>query len=272
VTGSAEQVARLPKPEQRGSRLRCILFTDGEASRVAARFAHITSLPRAAPLATVDPARHTWLPRGFDLPAELELGKATGFTSEAHARATAEFISDDQAREIRDWWLVHSGDARLPSWDIAAQATIEGREGLILIEAKAHDNELSPGGKRPSGFANHERIGQAVSEANEALNLLCPGWDLKLHSRYQLVNRFAWAWKLASMGVPVVLIYLGFVQAIEMSDLGTPIRDRRDWERLMFAHSRGVVPPGAWEQRFVVEGTPFRALIRSTSVTIPVRP
>ena len=40
-------------------------------------------------------------------------------------------------------------------------------------------------------------------------------------------NRFAWAWKLASSSVPVVLIYLGFLRADEMRDKGKPFRGRR---------------------------------------------
>jgi hypothetical protein len=44
------------------------------------------------------------------------------------------------------------------------------------------------------------------------------GWTLSRDSHYQLTNRFAWAWKLASMGVPVVLGYLGFQGAAEMKD------------------------------------------------------
>lgn len=34
-------------------------------------------------------------------------------------------------------------------------------------------------------------------------------------------NRFAWAWKLATMEVPVVLVYLGFLNATEMGDQGS---------------------------------------------------
>ena len=30
-------------------------------------------------------------------------------------------------------------------------------------------------------------------------------------------NRFAWAWKLADLGVPVVLVYLGFFRALFMT-------------------------------------------------------
>jgi len=41
-------------------------------------------------------------------------------------------------------------------------------------------------------------------------------WQLSRDSLYQLANRFAWAWKIASLGVPVALVYLGFIAADQM--------------------------------------------------------
>ena len=64
--------------------------------------------------------------------------------------------------------------------------------------------------------ANHNQIGDAIQQANHGLEPLLPGWDLSRDSHYQLSNRFAWSWKIASMGVPVVLVYLGFLNADEM--------------------------------------------------------
>jgi crotonobetainyl-CoA:carnitine CoA-transferase CaiB-like acyl-CoA transferase len=44
-----------------------------------------------------------------------------------------------------------------------------------------------------------------------------PGWSLSVDSHYQICNRFAWAWKIASLGVPVVLIAAIF--ATETADI-----------------------------------------------------
>ena len=41
-------------------------------------------------------------------------------------------------------------------------------------------------------------------------------------NHYSLCNRVAWAWKLAQLGVPVVWVYLGFLNATEMLDQGQP--------------------------------------------------
>lgn len=63
-----------------------------------------------------------------------------------------------------------------------------------------------------------------------------------------MANRFAWSWKLASLGVPVVLVYLGFLNAIEMSDLGDPFREPADWVECVKAHCIGKVPEDAWDR------------------------
>jgi hypothetical protein len=39
-----------------------------------------------------------------------------------------------------------------------------------------------------------------------------PGFKLSRDAFYQVSNRMAWGWRLASLGVPVTVLYLGFVQ------------------------------------------------------------
>jgi len=101
---------------------------------------------------------------------------------------------------------------------------IAGRDGLLLIEAKAHDRELEEEGKRPGDSDNHKQIGAAIEEANRELNAIIPGWHLSRYSHYQLSNRFTWAWKLAALGTPTILAYVGFLGATEMVDQGQPLR------------------------------------------------
>jgi hypothetical protein len=50
-------------------------------------------------------------------------------------------------------------------------------------------------------------------------------------------NRFAWTWKLTECGIPVVLVYLGFLNASEMADLGEPFSSQDSWEALVMTHS-----------------------------------
>src|SRR4051812_48675898 len=57
------------------------------------------------------------------------------------------------AGQLRNWWLPEQ--AKIPqgaTWDLISMCTIDGRRGLLLVEAKAHESELNRGGKAvPSG-------------------------------------------------------------------------------------------------------------------------
>jgi len=146
---------------------------------------------------------------------------------------------------------------------------------VTLSEAKAHEAELRPEGKTitaATNLQNHEHIGNAIYEADHALNGVLPGWSLSRDSHYQLANRFAWAWKLADMGLPTILIYLGFLNAAEMKDQGHHFIDHSQWLDCMTAHGTGVVPEEAWERSLLIRSTPLVALIRSADILVATRP
>lgn len=82
------------------------------------------------------------------------------------------------------------------------------------------------------------------------------------------VRVVAWSWKLASLGVPVLLVYLGFLNAVKMVDQGEPFADRRAWERAVRSHVAGVVPEQVCGAAVDVRGTPLRAVIPSVAVPI----
>ena len=76
-------------------------------------------------------------------------------------------------------------------------------------------------------------------------------------------NRFAWAWKLTDLGLPVILVYLGFLKADEMADIGSPFAIGSDWETLVKSHSEPLFPAGVWDQKWKLSGQSFIPLIRS---------
>lgn len=207
------------------------------------------------PFAVVDPARHTWMPRGLAAPAEAKLGEAPRLLSAEHREL------------LTAWWLAVRPHANTPNWDVAAMATIAGREGLVLVEAKAHSRELKKQGQSTGNQKNRERIRAAIGEADRALNGLSGGWALSCDSHYQLANRFAWSWKLASLGIPVVLVYLGFLNAEEMRD-GKPFASAAEWDDAVRSHGRGIVPEDAWERPIDINGTPLLPLIRSLELPL----
>jgi len=248
----AEQIQRLPPKEQRGSRVRCLLLTEESRTEVAQRLSAL-----AAPFARVDPERHHWLPQGLCYPKEAKLGE------------TPDLLIPEHREALTDWWLAVRSRANTPNWGLASTATVNGREGLVLVEAKAHTKELKPDGKSldasssENSLQNHQRITACIREANDALNGICPGWNLTTTSHYQLANRFAWSWKIALLGIPVVLVYLGFLEANEMVDVGAPLEDADAWEKLVRHHGQGIVPDVAWDEPMLVGDVPLHACIRS---------
>ena len=136
----------------------------------------------------------------------------------------------------------------------------------MLVEAKAHGSELSAAGKRirPSASSkthqNHGRICKAIAEASAALNKIGCGVNLSSGTHYQLANRVAFAWKLASMGVPVILVYLAFLGD---TSVGEPIRDQDHWQEIFMDHTKSIIPPDFVEHEVDCGSAAFRILLRS---------
>jgi hypothetical protein len=178
-----------------------------------------------------------------------------------------------------DWWLVHpSPNSRTPTFDIASTCHIKGKPGLLLIEAKAHDQELSNEvvGKRlkanasAGSLSNHERIAAAITGASQELGRATSmEWHLSRDRYYQMSNRLAWSWKLTDLGFSVVLVYLGFLNATEVSDLGTPLTSHEEWESVVWAQSHHLFPTRLWNKKWTLNDQHFAPLIRSASVELP---
>ena len=247
--------------DKRGSRPRCVLLVDGPRHLVAAGLTDLVGL------ANVTVSRNDFrMPRGK--PVRMGAGWDKKPVAEARLDRDDRFVGPEVRRDLRDWWLSVVPRANTPNWDVASTCKIEGREGLLLVEAKAHRKELSDAGKpKPSttnGCKNHERIGSAIEQANAGLGSVTRRtWGLSRDDHYQLANRFAWSWKLAQLGVPVVLLYLGFLNADDMTPHDALFRSKDDWARALRDHARGVVDDSCWGNRLDVDGTPFRPLIRA---------
>jgi hypothetical protein len=181
----------------------------------------------------------------------------------------APLLSPGLRQTLKSWWLdVPYGAANTPNWDIAATCTVAGREGLLLVEAKAHVNELHRKNDscKSSRLENQRSIAAAIAEADAGLALHARGWNLRSDTHYQLCNRFALSWKLAAEGVPVVLVYLGFLNAQEM--LPEPIlRDDAHWRKTVLDYGAGYVPENAWDKTYRIDA-PMTALIRSTELSL----
>jgi hypothetical protein len=239
---------------EKGSRARCLKLT-GWPLELLARALTTLAYPSGAVVTSDD----CWMPQGDKKPAEAKL------------EIVSKLLSEVELTRLTSWWLAVPKGANTPNWDIASTYTFGSRKGILLVEAKAHEREFSRAGKRapttPNGERNHDQIANAIAMANSALNDRIKGWSLSRDRYYQLSNRFAWAWKLASLGVPVVLLYLGFLNADEMGD--GPFRTPADWTMCVLEHARGVVPDSVWGKPVDIGGTPIWPLIASDTLDLP---
>ncbi len=235
--------------EFKGSRLRCLLLTSREPTEVAGFLSAMVH-----PYAQVS-SDARWAPCGLREPDEAKLGETEGF------------LSEEDRQTITDWWLAQPGRANTPNWDLVSGCRMGDRQGLVLVEAKAHEGELGDDHCGATNQGNCERINVALAEATKAWNKILPGFALSANSHYQLSNRFAFAWKVAALGTPVVLVYLGFLNAQEMHP-SKLLRSDEHWRDCVVKKSEGLVPAEAWGKTFDVKGTPLTVLIRSAAVTI----
>ncbi len=180
------------------------------------------------------------------------------------------------------------------TWDIVSQATIGGQQGLILVEAKAHDSELRNeecGKKLKKGASedsreNHKRIGECISGASEDLQRSTGiEWALSRDQHYQMSNRLAWAWRVTRFGIPVILIYLGFLEIEDMDDRGCPFASNDDWTKHVKSHSscaehrqqtalvqhKPLFTDKVWDRTLTLSGTTLTPIIRSLKIPLVKR-
>ena len=207
--------------------------------------------------------KHGWIPHGYDSPDETKLEVGCGL------------LPDEVCRQLGDWWLVHKLRANVPNWDLVCPCMINGEPGLLLVEAKANDVELKAYGKPLAADAsqrsreNHESIGMAIAQARDALDRAVGGIRISRDLNYQLSNRVAFAWKIASLGTPTILMYLGFPNDAGIRDVGQPLADDRHWRELFWSHARTVLPE-SFEDRLVDCGrATMQFIVRSAEVTSP---
>lgn len=256
----------LPKNRRTGSKPRCHWLTDGSKEAVARRLSLLV-----APYGSVD-EQDFWMPDGF-----------TDIT-EAQLHAAPRLVNQVDGKKLKDWWLAAtSGRSMTPNFDIAASCSVmvggESRKGLLLVEAKAHTEELDSEAKgkvladnpSPGSAANHRRIGECIHEAAVGLaDATGIAWTMNREAAYQMANRFTWAWKLTRLGYPVILVYLGFTGANEMGGTGSdqPYKDFDHWAECVQAHSKALFPEPAkiWGCPIPVNGQGLVPIIRSMDI------
>ncbi|SHG10190.1 hypothetical protein SAMN05444405_12341 [Bacteroides luti] len=156
-------------------------------------------------------------------------------------------FSGELKTQIVNWWIAEKPQfSNTPNWDFISTCTVDGVKGLLLIEAKAHVQELKQeeSGKRinnKSSELNHSKIEEAITQAKAELNVVYPEIKISRDKCYQLSNRIAHAWWLANQGIPVVLVYLGFLNCEDMNDCNRILfKKDEDWQECFRGHAKLV--------------------------------
>lgn len=174
-------------------------------------------------------------------------------------------------KRLESWWQevpLHT------VWDFISTCTYQKEpKGLLIVEAKAHKNELKKDGKKITfqgknyhydqalmireglqekevpnrkllksindKLCNHESIERFLCRAGKSLSDWIPDNNIDISKCYQLGNRIATTWMLASCGIPTSLVYLGFVNDPYEADK-KPIVDSADWRRTVSEYFANV--------------------------------
>ncbi len=257
----SDELLKLTVKARKGSKPRCHWLTHGDRELVARRLSELVGSRGSVT------KEDRWLPIGFENIDEPQLDKS-------------ELVLP--CREDRDalfnWWIsIGKRKATTPNFDIASTCRIGNDRGFILVEAKAHTDELKKElaprkltSNSPEAIRNHIRITGCIREASHGLMAATDlRWAISHEWCYQMSNRFAWAWKLTELGYSVVLIYLGFLNANEMgkgkNDL--PFDSPEVWRRCVLEHSRILFPEKVWESDIKINKHKLIPLIRSCEIS-----
>jgi len=208
------------------------------------------------------PSTAAYMPMGYASPQEAKLDEVSTEFAIAHG------VRD----ELRDWWLRHHIGANTPNWDLIVECSVEGRPGLILMEAKANVPELKKdcmflaAAATENSRENHDQISKAIAEARAGLKAVGIEARIRIDSHYQLANRIAFMWKLASHGIPTVLVYLGFTGDAGIADAGAPFISDSDWQNVFDEYARSILPVEMRERRLDLGAAPAWFLLRSRKV------
>lgn len=174
----------------------------------------------------------------------------------------------------RKWWIPFKGNR--PNWDLICHVVIDDKPGLLIVEAKAHHSEMSEKNskskvdkKNDRSVANDLSIRLRLAEASIGLSRLKMGeFQLSADHDYQLSNRLAYLHKLASDGIPTILMYLGWTGSPDWPN--DPFTSDSDWKAAVKSHFERVGPWKFAEKKHPSEsGASFQMIVRSISFDSP---
>ena len=230
-----------------------VLLTDGIADQVGQRLTGLVGRPEVEVS-----AEDRWQPQGTRDVREAELDKlrkgSAVSTDRRDSPAVAGVVAGRGQGQVEDTELGHRQHLHGLWQKRSSTRGGEGALGGILKGRQVRRRACQP-------ETDRERARGSDRRGCERRPAVRGGLSVEHH--FQLANRFAWSWKLATLGVPVVLVYLGFLDAVEMTDKRSPFGSDDDWKNVLLEYCRDTIDAACWETTLDVRGTPLLPLMRS---------
>uniref|UniRef100_UPI00404A6732 hypothetical protein n=1 Tax=Flavobacterium sp. TaxID=239 RepID=UPI00404A6732 len=172
-----------------------------------------------------------------------------------------------KATNLTKWWIKHG--TATPKWDLISTCTIDGKRGILLVEAKAHKGELKKDkkllkkGSSIETEQNHEHIESVIDDVKKQLKNEIIDIAISRDNCYQFSNRVAHSWWLANQGIPVVLLYLGFLNVDDMENKYKIFKTHKDWEDCFIRHTKMVEAVGLIDRTVNCGASSFKMICRS---------
>ena len=113
-------------------------------------------------------------------------------------------------------------------------------------------------------MANQVSVENAINEANTSISKTVKDIKLSTENCYHLSSRIAEAWWLASKGIPVVLLYVGFLNDEKLSFKKHNIfTTDAEWQDLFKKHTEKVGVDKLLEKSIDCGAASFTTIVRS---------
>ena len=185
----------------------------------------------------------------------------------------AQNYSKEMGADFLKWWLKYPGPSAItPMFDIISTCTIDGKKGILLVEGRVNTGELFYNGikkilsnlKTDNVMANQVSVAKAIKEANTGINKTVKGVELSTENCYHLSSRISEAWWLANKGIPVILLYVGFLNYEKLSYKKHKVfTTDAEWQDLFKKHTEKVGVDKLLEKSIDCGAASFTTIVRS---------
>ena len=127
-----------------------------------------------------------------------------------------------------NWWRNVLKKYSSQSWDFTSTCTIDGKKGILLVEAKAKRGEIK--------VSNKGKAIEDFSELNKEFKEFEPLMKLDSNKCPQLTKHIAHSYSLAKQDLPVILLYLCF----RFKNGKMAFKRHFDWKRYLINTARFI--------------------------------